>query len=216
MAKPFRPEPKFFLDDGCLALGLDHYESAFFTDPTATALGEKSTSYLDFPQAAERIHAMLPAAFVLVVLRDPVRRAVSNYRFTSQHGLEELSIGEALRRSASDDRAWDRDRTSVSPHAYLPRGRYIDDLVPFAAELGSEQLQVVFYEELIRGSAVVHQIYDLLRVDSTFVPPSLGSVVNGSGCDERLDRRLESEFRDFFREPNRDLEQFLGRALPWT
>jgi hypothetical protein len=215
MAKPFRPEPKYFLDDDSVALGLDHYEATFFKNRAATVLGEKGTSYLEAPRAAERIRTVLPSATVFVVLRDPLRRAMSNYRFSAHHGLEDLAVDEALRRSVSGERPWNRDRTSVSPFAYLPRGRYIDYLAPFAAALGARRLRVIFYEELIRDDDVVRDVYDRLGVDPSFVPPSLGSVVNASECDQLPEAELESEFRDYFRVANRALEQFLGRPLPW-
>src|SRR5262245_37213050 len=90
MAKPFRPEPKFFLDDGAFGRGLDHYDARFFTDDRARVRGEKSTSYIESELAIERIASLLPDAQVVVVVRDPVSRAVSNHRFSTEHGVEHL------------------------------------------------------------------------------------------------------------------------------
>src|SRR6266576_1930600 len=78
MAKPLWPEPKFFLDDERYPLGLPYYESQFFSEPETRVRGEKSTSYIESETAAQRIKATLPEAAVLVVLRDPVLRAISN------------------------------------------------------------------------------------------------------------------------------------------
>jgi hypothetical protein len=46
MAKPFRPEPKFFLDEEQFARGLDYYDRRFFTEDRTRVRGEKSTSYI--------------------------------------------------------------------------------------------------------------------------------------------------------------------------
>src|SRR5262249_2213212 len=132
MATPMRPEPKFFLDDAAYARGLDYYERRCFPESRARVRGEKSTSYIESEVAAQRIMTLIPDARVVVVLRDPVERALSNYAFTVAHGNETLDLGAALRASATGERTWDRDQFSVSPYAYLPRGRYADYLETYA------------------------------------------------------------------------------------
>src|SRR3954470_19502534 len=119
MAKPLRPEPKFFLDYDRYSLGLDAYDAQLFPDAGAHVRGEKSTSYIESEVAARRIAAMLPNAVVVVAGRDPVRRALSNLRFSIQNGIETLEPDDALRWAAAGDRPWDRERFSVSPFDYL-------------------------------------------------------------------------------------------------
>lgn len=217
MAKPLRPEPKFFLDDEQYARGLAYYESRFFTESGPRVRGEKSTSYIESEAAAERIVSMIPNATIVVLLRDPVRRAVSNYRFSVEHGSEDLPLAEALRASVSGERPWDATRFSVSPHAYLPRGRYIDYLERFARHASSDQLHVVFFEELVAGRRGVAACYDRLGVDPTFRPDALGSVVNATdGDDSVVEPAFAGWMRDYFRESDRRLAAFLGRRLPWS
>lgn len=216
MAKPLRPEPKFFLDDDQYALGLDYYESHFFSDATARVRGEKSTSYIESEVAAQRISVTLPDALIVVVVRDPVRRAVSNYRFTVEHGIEDLPPADALRRAASGDRPWDRTRFSVSPFDYLARGRYVDYLERFAAHVARDQMRVLLFEELVADPSVVASLYERLGVDPTVRPSGLGTAVNAANApDELLEPELETWLRDYFHEPNRRLEEFLERRLPW-
>jgi len=216
MAKPATPEPKFFLDDARFPLGRAYYESEFFSEIGVKARGEKSTSYIESDIAAERINFMLPQATIIVVLRDPVHRAISNYRFSTQHGVEHLPIAEAMRWDA-ENRVWDRARSSVSPFSYLARGRYIDYLERVARRITSERLCVVIFEELVAGTAVIAGLYESLGVDPTFLPALLGSAANASeGDDEAVDAVLRSRLRDYFCEPNKRLARFLGRSLPWS
>jgi len=89
MAKPPRPEPKFFLVDELYALGIQHYYSTWFRDASSyPAAGEKSTNYLESPTAAERIHAHLPEVKLVFILREPARRAYSNWMWSVMNGLE--------------------------------------------------------------------------------------------------------------------------------
>jgi hypothetical protein len=217
MAKPLRPEPKFFLDYDRYALGLDAYESQLFSDPGARVRGEKSTSYIESEVAARRISAMLPEAVVIVVIRDPVHRAMSNYRFTLQQGVEDLGPADALHRAASGVRAWDRERFSVSPFDYLARGRYVDYLERLAAHAARDRIQVLVFEELVSDPSVVATLFDRLGVDPTFRPAGVDMVVNASDDTDRgvPDPALEAWMREYFREPNERLETFLGRPLPW-
>src|SRR5262249_54337728 len=73
MAQPVRPEPKVFLRDLGPDEDLAWYERTWFAHATPDqVLGEKSTSYLDRPDAIPRVRAMLGGVPLVVQLRDPV------------------------------------------------------------------------------------------------------------------------------------------------
>lgn len=215
MAKPLRPEPKFFLDEARFALGVAHYEADYFSADGPRMRGEKSTSYLGSAVAIDRITAALPGVHLVVVLRDPVQRAVSHYRFTVQHGHESLPLPEALRSSAEGARPWDPTRFSVSPFDYVPRGRYADALEPLGRAVTGDRLHVVMFEELVTERGVLADLYDALGVDRSFEPADLRPANASEGAVEPMDLDLQAWLRDYYREPNKRLETFLGRALPW-
>src|SRR5580704_17324805 len=61
MAKPVKPEPKFFLRDDLYEKGLTHYSQTWFSAaPKGRILGEKTTNYLESALAARRIAESLP------------------------------------------------------------------------------------------------------------------------------------------------------------
>jgi hypothetical protein len=215
MAKPFRPEPKFFLTDDEYARGHDHYDQRFFVDERARVRGEKTTSYIESELALQRIGALLPDAPVVAVVRDPVHRAVSNYRFSVENGVEHLPLDEALRAAATDDRDWDPAEFSVSPFAYLERGRYADYLERVVHWVPRDRLCVLVFEELIAGPDVLAALYERLGVDPAFRPEGLGEGVNAATGVEELDPETEAWLHGYFAEPNRRLAALLGRELPW-
>ena len=60
LAKPVRPEPKFFITEPAPGRNLDWYLKTWFADARdERAVGEKSTAYLDNTEAAERMKRML-------------------------------------------------------------------------------------------------------------------------------------------------------------
>jgi hypothetical protein len=216
MAKPARPEPKFFLDADKCGKGMDWYEATYFAGAGAFPVhGEKSTSYIESAEAASRAAGMIPDAVALVMLRDPIDRAVSNWRFSTASGLEERPLEQALAENMKRPEPWDPSTTSVSPFAYLERGRYVDYLAPWQRSF-PRRLHVLFLEELAGHSEAVARMYQAIGVESTFRPPSLTARVNAAessapGIRPSLARRL----RGYFKESDDSLRNDLGRELPW-
>jgi Sulfotransferase domain len=216
MARPARPEPKVLLSPERAARGLAWYHSTYFSHAAAESLlGEKSTSYLEDPDAPRRAVEMLGRAEIVVVLRDPVTRAVSNWRFSRAHGLEERPLVRALTDNLRGAREWDVARTSVSPYAYLERGRYAAYLEPWFAAF-PDSVHVLFLSELAGQRAAVAGLYASLGLDAIPDPGRLDQAVNASdGVVPELDTSLVARLRAYFRDSDVCLRERLGRDLPW-
>jgi hypothetical protein len=218
MARPSRPEPKVFLSEEQSARGPDWYDATFFAHATTErVLGEKSTSYLEHPAAAHRSVAVLGEPDILVMLRDPVRRAVSNWRFSTDNGLEDRPLEEALRWDLErGDRPWEHTGVSVSPYAYVQRGRYSRYLDPWI-EVFPRTLRVLFLEELRGDPDRIAEVYAALGVDPTFRPPDVDRPVNQSAEEAP---ELSAEFRRlleaYYAEDAVLLERQLHRSPPWS
>ena len=216
MARPSRPEPKVFLSDDVVARGLRWYHEAFFAHVTSEVLlGEKSTSYLDHPAAAARAARVLGEAEIVALLRDPVERAVSNWRFSTDHGLETRPLETALRETLAGPAAWDPASTSVSPFAYLERGRYADALAPWLDAFPATT-HVVLLADLLADDAAVGRLYAAVGVDASYVPPDRDRPVNQSRQPRpELSEDLLHVLREYFRDSDEELARMLGRDLPW-
>ena len=216
MARPARPEPKVFLSSERADRGLAWYRETYFAHATRERLwGEKSTSYLEHGEAATRAAAMLGPAQIIALLRDPVARAVSNWRFSRTHGVEDRPLAQAMRENLDGPRSWDPAQTSVSPYAYLERGRYADDLRPWWAAF-PDTTQVVFLAELAGSASAVAGLYASLGLDPDARPSGIERPVNTSeGPAPDLDPALVGRLREYFRESDARLRERLGRELPW-
>jgi len=219
MARPARPEPKVFLAD--LDADQDHawYVRTWFGHARpGQVLGEKSTSYLDRPDAIPRIQALLGEARLVVQLRDPVARAVSHWRFSSESGLEQRPLEEALSANLEGPLPWDPGVTSVSPFAYLERGRYVEALRPWLEAFG-DRLHVQFLEELLADPSGLRTTFAHLGADPTLPAGVSLEPVNRSrtrGRSAALDPAIEAAVRHSYAESDRALEALLGRSLPWV
>ncbi len=212
MARPTRPEPKVFLRPEPVDVAT-YVEDYFGHAGDAEVLGEKSTSYLEVPEVPDRVAATLGDPQILVQLRDPVARAVSNWSFSRDHGVERRSLAEALRADLAGGQDWDRSGSSVSPFAYVARGRYVDDLARWVDRF---DVRVQFLEELLTDPRVTAELYRWLGVDDTFRPELGDDPVNASSATpEPLDEELDAELRDHYRASDAALAELLGRTLPW-
>jgi hypothetical protein len=158
---------------------------------------------------------MLGDVHVLAVLRDPVQRAVSHWRFSTEHGLEDRPLEVALRENLDGPREWDRATTSVSPFAYLERGRYADYLRPWLTTFPGTT-HVVFMEELTEDEAAVHALWRALEVSPLGDAPRLEASVNGSGGPRpSVTEGTLAAIRGYYTSSDRELASLLGRSLPW-
>lgn len=215
MAKPLRPEPKFFLDAASVSRGPDFYEARYFGSKDEGILrGEKSTSYMESSIAARRLAAWFPEARIVFLLRDPVERAISHYYFSLQHGQETLPLHEAFLREQERRDDFDRTRVSVSPYAYLSRGRYIDSLLIYESVFPSGQIIVLLYEELTVCADAMRRLYGRLGVDACFEPRIHRQRVNEAKrepCD--LPPEVSQYVNRYFAKPTARLARHLGVDL---
>lgn len=216
MARPARPEPKVFVSDELAGRGREWYLSTYFGHVTdETLLGEKSTSYLEFAEAADRAAAVLGDPLVLVQLRDPIARAISHWAFSSDGGLETRPLADVLAANLEGPLPWDPTLTSVSPFAYLERGRYVDYLGPWLRKFGDD-MTVLLLEEVVADAEVLGDLYGRLGVDAAFRPPDGGTPVNESRqAAGELDPDLRARLRAYFHDSDLALADLLGRPLPW-
>jgi hypothetical protein len=212
MARPATPEPKVFLSPG--PVDADDYRARFFGHAReGDLLGEKSTSYLESTSAPARVAETLGEALIVVQLRDPVARAVSNWSFSRDHGVETRPLAEALRANLEGPAPWDPGSSSVSPFAYLERGRYADDVARWRDRF---PVHVQFLEEMLAEPERIGELFGWLGVDDGVRPGGGGPVNASTTAGDELDDEMVARLRDYFAESDAALARMLGRDLPWT
>jgi hypothetical protein len=123
----------------------NEYERLFDGAPPGTRRGESTALYLADDAAHERIHALVPGARLIAVLRDPVDRAYSNWAHLWADGLEPIS-------DFVDACAAEPERTAAgwAPFwRYLETGRYGRQLTHLGTLFPRDQIHVIRYKELV-------------------------------------------------------------------
>lgn len=214
MVRPVRPEPKFFMNELLVEQGRDYYESQYFRElgENTLYLGEKSTSYIESAAATQRIHSFFPDARILMILRDPVVRAYSNYRFSVAHQLEKFTFMDALAAEPARLKSA-KFTTSVNPFAYRKRGYYIDYIEAYLNVFDASQLEILIFEEFVSNLAGVQSMYRRLGVDDSFVPDSLGQVINPAIIKKEEQIEAFKNLALGYRDSIARLEGYLGRTI---
>jgi hypothetical protein len=185
------------------------------------AVGE-ATPYLFFPSAPARASETDPTLKLIVLLRDPVDRAYSQYCDQVSFEKEPLPFEEALAReperlSGEAERILAEPRYVSDAHyrySYVTRGRYLEQLERWLERFPRDQLLVVGLEELLeRPGQVVSSICSFLGVPSRPLPP-FPSVNRKTYEPMRPETRASLE--SYFQEHNERLYEFLGRDLGWS
>jgi hypothetical protein len=153
-------EPKFFLSDGPpptkggpgdALTYREHiwrrpdYEALFDAVPPGTLRGESTPLYLYDRAAMRRIRETLPGSRLIVVVRDPVERAHSNWTHLWSAGLE--PVGDFVRACGEEERriaaSW------ASFWHYTGLGRYGEQLEYLFTLFPREQVLVLRYRRLV-------------------------------------------------------------------
>jgi len=175
-------EPHFFdapdFDDGEApeALAASYHAKYFPHYRSGQLAGEATPIYLYLPVAIRRIARYNPRMKFIVLLRDPVKRALSHYRLSVVQGIEQASLSGALfaeyfrLRCDRGNLAWD---SPLRRYSYLDRGFYARQLRVLRAHFPEEQILVISNSQLLEEhEKTLRRIHAFLGVqDMAFVPP---------------------------------------------
>lgn len=185
--------------------GPDWYAAHF--DPRCRVRGESSPGYTSpsHPEAAARMAAVVPTASLLYAVRDPVRRALSQYGHHRRDGTEPRPVAEALLDPASQ---------------YVARGRYLERLAPYLdAGVFDGRITVVAQEELAADlPGTMRRVFTALDLDPDRW--TAGSSARRNAADApppEPDPALQEALAEAFRDDAERLRAFCGREFPgWS
>ncbi len=183
--------------------------------------GEATPRYLVDPESRVRMAELLPDAKLIVLLREPVARAYSNYQVLVANHAETRSFEELL----AGDRTWLADdpvellRRRVSASITFPKGSMIGaGLYAYQLEhifelFPREQVLVEASENLYTDEKAFYgRVLDFLGVE-TFEPESF--VAMRPPAYPQISTETRAQLEAFFRPHNEHLFELLGRRLEW-
>ncbi len=127
------------------------YHKLFASCPATHKAGEASPVYLDSPDAPATAFERIPNAKLIVMLRDPVERAFSNWIYYRQKGIEDCSDFEkALSQEEKRLKAGWR-----SGWGYQRKGFYGEQLDRWLSVYPKTSLLILFYEDWLKDPHLI-------------------------------------------------------------
>jgi len=183
------------------------YHAFFEPLPSHRLLGEATPGYLYWPAAPERMAAYNPALKLIVVLRNPVTRAFSQWNMARQIGRDPLPFFDAVK--AEPERVRSMPPEMALRFAYVGRGFYAQQLKRFWRYFPRAQTTVLRTEELLDSPAtVLARVAEFLGV----VPFSAVAprIVHAYSYDTSLSDEARRYLVGVFEPEIRELERLLG------
>lgn len=216
---PLRKEVHYF--DLNLQRGESWYRANFGRLDEPGLNLDSSPYYLFHPGVPERAHALVPQARLIVLLRDPVRRAYSHYWHECDKGREPLSFEDAI--AAEPERIGraheqlangEIERSTAHQYfSYLARGRYAEQIERWLRFYPRERLLVLRFEELAADPLAVTN-----RTLSWLGLPALANA----RLEPRNTRRYPplapataARLQEYFAPYNAKLESLVGEPFSW-
>ena len=177
--------------------------------------GDITPFYLFHPDVPGRIYRHIPNARLIVLLRDPVERAISQVFHAQRLGFEPLSIDEAL--TAEQGRLATGDPYNFQKHSYLSRSRYLEQLDRYEALFPLEQLLILRSEDLFsKPERIWRQLLSFLELKPMDWPGALPRANAGDGLGERIDPALRLQLRKQLSETVAGVRSRYGITWEWS
>lgn len=188
-----------------------------------TITGEASPYYMYHPAGPDRIAEALPDVKLIAVLRDPVERAWSQYRYEVARGHETETLDRALDLEPQRLEG-ERERLIADPkypgmayrhHGYLERGHYADQLERMYSRFPRDQVLVLGSEAMFQNPlGQLARVWDFLGLHDVKLDELEARNANVSRAD--IPEDLRQRLTDYFRPHNAKLYDLLGTHYGWT
>lgn len=205
-------------------LALRHRLAAAFGKRRLTF--EATPDYLVDPRAAARCHALLPGARIVVLLREPGERALSQFHHNIRLGFETETFDRAIQLEEariSSDLVEMVENPSTSATAfrrfsYLTRGDYAEQLQRWFALYPRDRFLVLESEEFFSDpDRVLGKVLEFVGA-RPWSPPEFRNysyLDRGAVGHEEVPASLKGVLDERFREGNKRLRELIDTDLEW-
>jgi len=156
LSKPIRDEKRY----------LDLFKDV----KNEVAVGEASPTYLWDPKTPELIHKAIPNARIIIIMRDPIERAYSEYLFLSGTGSEKKSFNDIIRNATKT--------LNYSSRGVIETGLYYEQVKRYLDVFNSKKVKILFFEEFIQDTLnSVKEVLEFLGIQNA-EPKSVNEIHN--------------------------------------
>ncbi len=180
--------------------------------------GEGSPDHLYFPKVAKRIIELFPDMKLIVMLRNPVERSVSQYYHWIKVGAEHRSLEDSI---ASDlelvqemvSPSFDGKIKRKGKAGCLLESVYVHFLEKWMSVIPKEQFLILKSEDFYQDTPkVLSQVFEFVGLPQYELQEY---KTYNAGSYSKIDESTRQRLVECFRPHNQRLEEFLGMKFGW-
>jgi len=203
--------------------GVEWYKNQFpEVSQPGSQRGDKSPYYLFHPLAPERAYSLIPKAKLIVILRNPIDRAYSQYWMNIRKRRETLSFRAAIK-AESQRLAGEVDKimaSGITPpfsnhrlFSYLSRGLYAEQLKRWLTYYPLEQILVISSDDFLKDPRKI--INEALIFLDLPLYNNFNFQIGTTHSYSPMSSALRQELFNYFHPYNEQLEELLNRKFNW-
>ena len=200
--------------------GLDWYQAQFPPIPQTADFrtGEATPSYLYCPQAPQRVFDSFPEIKLIVLLRNPIDRAVSHYYFLQRNPRQAQSLDQVIDREARQlqavIKAGELSLQHLNQHPYLGHSLYVYPLQEWLTRFPSDNVLILQQEALAaQPKTTLSSVFAFLGLPDY---PLSEYMRYKQGSYDPINVELRQSLAEFFRPHTQKLEELLGMTLDYN
>ena len=185
-------------------------------------LWEMTPYYIYHPLVAERVYKCCPNVKLIVMLRNPVKRAWMHYHLEVAIGCEKLDFEKAIasepERLKGEIEKIKADESYYSfnhqHYSYLSRGIYVEQIKNWLDYFPREQLLILKSEDFLANPGkVFSQVLDFLEISASAIKEY---EINNIEDYSKMPPEIEQQLTEYFKPYNQELSELLKEDFTWS
>ena len=211
----------FFNDN--FHLGVNWYRSFFTTKSHKRKIEKKigeclsfdtTTTYMENRTTAENVKKIKSDMKIIVMLRNPIDRAYSQFNRTKKDNVEvgkfEDIIKEEINELVNEKNSFKIARNKSN---YIKKGIYYEQLKPWFELFPRENIGIFPTEEFkIDSKKIYNEIFDFLNLPLFTIK---NNRIMEKGDYSPMKKELRDYLSDFYKEHNEKLFKLIGKEFEW-
>lgn len=185
-------------------------------------LWETTPYYIYHPLVAERVYKCFPNVKLIVMLRNPVKRAWMHYNLEVAIGCEKLEFEKAIA-SEPDRLKGEIEKIKADEgyysfnhqhYSYLSRGIYVEQIKNWLDYFPREQLLILKSEDFLANTRkVFSEVLDFLDITASAIKEY---EINNIEDYSKMPPEIEQQLTDYFKPYNQELSDLLKEDFTWS
>ncbi len=209
---PHKKEINFFNHN--FQMGVPWYLAHFpaIADTNEFITGEASPVYFYDEQVIQRLKQLFPETKLIMMLRNPVQRTISEYYHAVNHGLENRSLIELIELEKKLLATQPRSEV-MQKFGYLLNSIYVEKIAKWMTNFSNENILIIeselFFEQTDLIMTKTWEFLGLPYIEQE------ERIRYNTGCYSPVIPEIKQKLQEFFVSYNQELEQYLDRKFNW-